>query len=214
MKLTKITDQIICIEEEEYPEHSNCYLIIGSEKCLLVDTGIGLINFNAIKEIFVDKKDLLVLISHFHFDHIGGINQFKKVLGRKINFKEKDLGKKYFDLKNKTIEEFNVDESKVKTVSDEETINLGNLKFKIIFTPGHDNSSICLFEEKEKILISGDTIYDGNLYYYFKDSNKKEYIKSLEKILSLKPKIVLGGHNLPIKTNIQKFIKTKIQELT
>ena len=42
-------------------------------------------------------------------------------------------------------------------------IQVGNLKFEVIFTPGHTEGGICLYERKEKILFSGDTLFAGSV---------------------------------------------------
>ncbi|MBC8494803.1 MBL fold metallo-hydrolase [archaeon] len=213
-----MNEKIYLIEEMDYLEHSNCYLIVGSKKCLLIDTGVGLIDFNEIKNRFVKDKELVVVITHFHFDHFAGSDQFDMALANKNNLKNKDVGLKYFkkkDFKNNAFEkishkEFNINENKFKQIKNESIINLGDFNFEIIFTPGHDESSISLFENEKKILFSGDTIYDGKMYLDFEDSNNKEYISSLKKILYKKPTIILGGHNAPITKNISEFITSKI----
>ena len=46
-------------------------------------------------------------------------------------------------------------------VNDEDIIHIGNLEFKVIYTPGHTKGGSSLYCEKEKILFSGDTLFKG-----------------------------------------------------
>ncbi len=42
-------------------------------------------------------------------------------------------------------------------------IEVGSLRFEVLFTPGHTEGGICLLERKEKILFSGDTLFAGSI---------------------------------------------------
>jgi len=217
LHLKKLEKNIYLIRELDYKESCNCYLIIGTKKCLLIDFGVGLSNFsNYISKIIGDKK-LIKILTHFHYDHFGGSKYFDKILANKV--KIKDVGIKYFkeeDFKNKNCylkasNNLAINLEKFIHIKNGEIIDIGDFSFEVIYTPGHDSSSICLFENKRKILFSGDLIYGGELYYNFKDSNSQKYIKSLKYILSLKPKIIYAGHNQPI-TSLE-IIGDKIKQL-
>ncbi len=217
IKITKIIENIYCIEELNYLEHCNCYLVVGTKKCLLIDTGIGLIDFQSLLNPIIKNKELITIISHFHFDHIGGTNQFKKIFANKVDLDKKDMGLKYLDKKdfisnwkNKKIQNLAIIKKKIFQIENGSMVDLGNFKFKVIFTPGHDKTSISLFEKNKKIIFTGDLIYKGKLYFDFKDSDKMTYVKSLKKILKLGPKVICGGHNKPITGEVPKFIKSKI----
>ena len=46
-------------------------------------------------------------------------------------------------------------------LDDGDVIHVGNIEFRIIHTPGHTKGGICLYCEKEKMLLSGDTLFRG-----------------------------------------------------
>jgi len=65
----------------------------------------------------------------------------------------------------------------------------------------------------KKILFTGDLLYEGELYFNFPDSNVEDYKNSLLNILELKPTFILGGHNEPIKEDINRKIIESIEKL-
>jgi len=150
IKVKEVYPNIYCIEELDYKEHCNCYLIVGSEKCLLIDVGVGLIDFAPFLESYVGEKELIVVLTHFHFDHFGGAGQFKEINANIVDIKDKDIGLKYFKKKyfsegievDHLEEKFKIRVEKFKQVQDKRGIDLGDFKFKILFTPGHDPTSI------------------------------------------------------------------------
>ena len=213
----KLEKNIYLIQELDYKESCNCYLIIGTKKCLLIDFGIGLNDFSNYISKLVGNKKLIKILTHFHYDHFGGSKYFNEILANKV--KIKDIGIKYFkeeDFNNqndylKASNNLKLSLKKFIHVKNNEIINLEKFSFEVIYTPGHDSSSLCLFDNKRKILFSGDLIYYGELYYDFKDSNTQDYIQSLKQMLSLKPLIIYPGHNQPI-TSLE-IIKNKIKQL-
>ena len=42
-------------------------------------------------------------------------------------------------------------------------VEVGDLKFEVLFTPGHTEGGICLYERSEKVLFSGDTLFAGSV---------------------------------------------------
>jgi glyoxylase-like metal-dependent hydrolase (beta-lactamase superfamily II) len=60
------------------PGHVNSFLIQGSRSAILLDTGLGVANIRKVAEALTDKP-LLVVNSHYHFDHSGGNRLFKEI---------------------------------------------------------------------------------------------------------------------------------------
>jgi len=218
IEIKEIQKNIFIIKEINYKEHCNCYLIIGSEKCLLIDLGIGIINISEVIKPLIKNKELITIVTHFHFDHIGGSKYLDEIYGDITNIKNKDIGLKYLNsqdfLENDDYENskmINININKFKQIKFNKKLDIGGFKFKIFKTYGHDKSSICIYEEEKRILFSGDLIYDGKLIYDLTDSDKNQYIHSLNIIKSLKLKKIYGGHNEPIINNIYKLIDKKIK---
>lgn len=60
------------------PMHVNSYLIVGSRRAVLLDTGLGISSIRKCVEGLTDKP-LLVVNSHHHFDHVGGNHEFDEI---------------------------------------------------------------------------------------------------------------------------------------
>ena len=83
-------------------------------------------------------------------------------------------------------------------LEEDDTIEVGDYSFRCIETPGHSPSHLCLYEEKKKILVSGDHIlFDitPNITWWPQQKNSlKNYLSSLRKIEALEVNLVLPGH--------------------
>jgi glyoxylase-like metal-dependent hydrolase (beta-lactamase superfamily II) len=65
------------------PGHVNSFLIQGTGSAILMDTGLGVANIRKVAEQLTDKP-LLVVNSHYHFDHSGGNRLFEKIAIHRI----------------------------------------------------------------------------------------------------------------------------------
>src|SRR5829696_4830963 len=70
---------IFVIEEPLHAECVKSYLIVGEERAALIDTGMGVGDIAAVVRELTDKP-VTVLLSHAHWDHIGGNTGFSELL--------------------------------------------------------------------------------------------------------------------------------------
>jgi glyoxylase-like metal-dependent hydrolase (beta-lactamase superfamily II) len=100
------------------------------------------------------------------------------------------------------------------TLRDGETIDVGDYSFRCIETPGHSPGHMCLYEERKKILLSGDHILSDitpNITRWPEMENSLgEYLRSLEKIYSFDVELLLPGHRR-MMTNHRKRIAELIR---
>lgn len=59
-----------------------------------------------------------------------------------------------------------------------------SFRFIIIKTPGHTPDSLCVYERTIRLLLSGDTVYNGPIYLHFKESNLMLYKNSIAKLVA------------------------------
>jgi len=163
---------------DEIEEYCVCYYL--PEKKILIDAGAPVF----------DRDIEILIITHCHYDHIRYAAEIQRRTGCRIAAGE-------FDAKS-------IEEIDHKVLSDEEPVKVDIILkdgdtikgLRVIHTPGHTEGSICLFDEKNKILFSGDTIFHGD-YLGRTDlpsGNKKELDRSVEKIEKLKFDELCPGH--------------------
>ena len=141
---------------------TNCYIIYKKDgkEAIVIDPGGGGKN---ILEI-IKKADLElagIFLTHGHFDHIAADNDIKKECKVKtyIGMDEKDI---VSDMSMNCSDKFGRWGATIEGdefLQDNELVNIADLEFKVIKTPGHTKGSVCFYFEKEKVLFSGDTLF-------------------------------------------------------
>ena len=168
--------------------------------CIVID--LGSTQTRVISYIKENHTSCLgILLTHGHFDHIRGLNNFLKEFNCTvfIDFNDKDFlvdsklnGSKYSEENQVIVKTTNIYE-----LDDEDEINFGNgYLFKVIETPFHTNGSVCYLCEKENALFSGDTLFKGSIGRTDLPTGSERLVNSsLKKLLNLNPKLVVyPGH--------------------
>ena len=120
-----------------------------------------------------------IINTHTHFDHVLGNEQMAELTGAKI-----------VQHKNSKLE-------KDIAVSDGDTIEIGSIRLRILFTPGHSKDSICLLYD-DQFIFTGDTLFVGNCGRVdLPGSDAKEMYDSLfNRLAKLDENLILyPGHN-------------------
>jgi len=179
------------------PLENNCFIIAdeNTKEGLVVDPGdepdriLDLINKNSFNIKYI-------VCTHAHFDHVGAVPDLKKETGAKIVIHRDEL-EIYKSTKDQAaIWGYKLDPLPEPDmfVSEGDKIEVGDLRFEILHTPGHSPGGICLYGEG--ILITGDTLFAGSVGrtdFYGGDMEKLK--RSFRRLLSLSDKIkVLPGH--------------------
>lgn len=128
-------------------------------------------------------KIICVLLTHTHFDHMNGVRKVVDKTNAKI-YVHKNEVENIREVKAEKIE-----------VDDNYIIKIGNLKIKVIFTPGHTPGAVCYLADKK--LITGDTLFVGAVGRTdLEGGNADELFESLQKIKMLDDKIeIYPGHD-------------------
>jgi len=229
--IEKIDDSTYAISEYGHWEKMHSYLLIGETYGLLIDTGLGIGNIKKEIDSLTDLP-IKVVTTHVHWDHIGGHGFFKDIsvhvedsqwlkngLPLTINMIRNSIIQEPF---SKTPpKEFNLDNYNVykgnptSLLKDNEIIDIGLRKIKVLHTPGHSPGHICLYEEDRGYLYSGDLIYLGTLFAFYPTTNPVQYKKSINRISDLKNiKKILPAHNdLNVPTTIIERIKDAFEDI-
>ncbi len=174
---------------------TNCYLVSTEKTAIVIDPGfISNKTEQFLKEN--EGKERLILLTHNHFDHIGGADILRKKTGVKIAVGEidgADLSNPEVNLSYKFrahLEPFSADI----LFKDGEEVRVGDIEFKVILTPGHTLGSVCYLSGD--ILFSGDTLFFESVGRTdFINGDFNEIKKSIKKLYELSGETkVLSGH--------------------
>ena len=215
-KVYRVGQNVIAIVEPYNFEEVISYLILGKNKALLFDTGIGVDSISPVVKQLT-KLPVLVLNSHTHFDHIGGNYEFKNIFALKTSYTLKHSKEGWdhdsikeevtkgslclqrlpgFDTSHYSIHPFEIS----RFVKDADEIDLGERKLKIIAVPGHTMDAIALFDKKNGYLWTGDTFYEGPIYLFADGTDLLAYEKSIAILAKMAAQVkkVFPSHNNPI----------------
>ena len=173
----------------------NAYVASDGKTAAVIDPGA---DAGAIEAAMQGLDCVAVLLTHAHFDHIGAAAYFKRK-GAKIYMHSDDeklltggghLARQF----GETLDEFVPDVF----VSDGDELEIGEMKFKVLHTPGHTDGSVCYIAEN--VVFSGDTLFCGGVGRtdFPSGSAQKLYRSIDEKLFALQGEYkILSGHGAP-----------------
>lgn len=179
---------------------SNVVVVTGKHP-FIVDAGTGTHSKKVIERIeavLMGAKPEKIVLTHRHFDHVGGAADLSKHFGAEVLIHEIDAQSvEDGDVASMAADVFQSKARKiaVKRLRDGETISDGDSDYLVIHTPGHTSGSICLFNETDGILISGDTVFVGGVGRWdLPTGNRDDIVRSVKNLLDKKPKDLYPGH--------------------
>jgi glyoxylase-like metal-dependent hydrolase (beta-lactamase superfamily II) len=182
---------------------SSVYIVYTKEskRAMIVDCGVPIdefIDFIVSEKLFVDY----IVLTHGHFDHVDYIDKYVAIFRDAKILCHVDELKVLLDPEanlSPYIATTRVYRYPYVTVNEGDMISIGKndeISFKIIHTPGHTPGSMCLLCEKDKVMITGDTLFKGSYGRIdFKYGSRMDMYASLCRLLSLDPEITFyPGH--------------------
>jgi len=210
--IENIAPGVHAIGEPLYHWFNWSYLIEGTDRALLFDTGPGLRNIAPVVAALT-LKPLTVLPSHMHFDHTGNLHQFSRIAMADLPVLRACERDGMFHASDDLYigHQENMIWKPVRVTAwwpIGHHIHLGGRQLEIVHTPGHSPDSISLLDAQANILFAADFIYPGDLYAQVPGSDLREYLASTDRLLPLindKTKILCchgkpdeaGNHSAP-----------------
>lgn len=215
---------------------ANAWHVRGTERDVLIDSGLGLVSLRAdLPDIF--SRVPVLVITHAHLDHIGGAYEFDIVAAHPS---EADLiehprpaslfaaelcdqlgiaGDYRASLPELLIDvdpyigfdpsDYTIRPATVtRTVVDGDQIDLGDRLLTVLHLPGHSPGSIGLLDESAGALFSGDALYDGLLLDDLDESDVAQYCTTMRRLSAGPWEVIYPGHGNAIGSDRAHEIAT------
>ena len=186
---------------------SNAGFVVTPKGVVVVDAlGSPALAQKLLNEIakITKQKVVAVIVTHYHADHIYGLQVFKKT-GAKIYAQE--LSKDYLnsDAARQRLESSRIDfapwvnsstylMAPDRWIKSEKTLTVGGVDFLISKVgPAHTSEDLMVYVPSESVLFVGDLVFRGRIPFVG-NADSKGWLASLDRIETLKPKIVIPGH--------------------
>ncbi len=209
-----VADGVFAIYEPGQFEEVISYLIVGDERAVLFDTGLGIGDIRQVTRELTDLE-IVVINSHSHYDHIGGNYAFDQILSPDTEYTRHRSGGLEHEVVAEfvgpgwiwkpTPEGFTSDTYRThafyitRFLEDREVIDLGGRQLEVIYTPGHAPDALCLLDRAAGLLFTGDTFYPASLYTHLEGSDFDQYLATSRLLAELEPevKLLMPAHNEP-----------------
>ena len=198
---------------------ASIFVLVGDERALVIDTGIGIGDLKGLIEKLTDKP-YDVIMTHGHGDHTGGAAVFEKIymnpkdielfplppaMGMRSGYPEMIAKREHKHYPYTLPEDFcKWEEGKIPEIlplHDGQEFELGNRKVTVYECPGHTPGEMVLIDDKERILFVGDAC-NNNLLIPSKPgtpmfTSVEKAQKALERIISMSDRydVVYNGHH-------------------
>lgn len=198
---------------------SNAGFVVTPDGVVVFDAlGTPSLGWALLQEIrkVTDKPVRYVVLSHYHADHIYGLQAFKDHTGAVIiaqdrarEYKEQDeeiADERAGDRLNQRREALAPwvnDKTRVVppdvTFNDRLTLTLGGKSFQMIYAgPAHSASDMMMMVEPDGVLFAGDIVQNGRVPFMNSDDvDTKQWLNALETVGKLEPKFIIPGHGQP-----------------
>jgi glyoxylase-like metal-dependent hydrolase (beta-lactamase superfamily II) len=221
----KVDEGVFAVLEPGHTEEAISYLILGRERAVLLDTGMGIADLRAEVERLTDLP-IVVVVSHGHYDHVGDNHRFSEIwafdndsdVSRIEQGRSREECTRYMapSLYQELPDGFNPAAYEIRPsavtrrLRHLDVIDLGERTLTVHHTPGHTMGSICLLDSRDNLLFTGDTIYPGMMFAHFEDSDFAVYQKSIDYLVDLLPRVnhLCPSHN---EAYVDKTVLIRVQ---
>lgn len=205
----QIDDNSFTISEYRHWEEPHSYLLCGSDAALLIDTGLGVASIRQLTDRLTPLP-ISVVLTHAHWDHIGGLNQFQDFA---VHEAERSWLAEQFPLSVEAVRASLMKEPCAfpadflperyclfrgeprRLLRDGECLRFGGRELLVLHTPGHSPGHCCFYEPARGYLFTGDMIYQGCLDAFYPSTDPQQFYQSAKRLQGLDVRRILPGHH-------------------
>jgi glyoxylase-like metal-dependent hydrolase (beta-lactamase superfamily II) len=230
----KVSDHVYAIPDGNVPLVPNVGIVVGTRATMVVDTGLGPRNGEAIlREVAKVSKngEFYVATTHYHPEHSLGGSAFPataKFVRPKAQQQDMDeLGK---DIQNTFASRSPLHQELLKDVpypradilfDREQRIDLGGVHVRLFWRgPMHTRGDTLIVVEEDRVLFSGDVVMNHTFLAAGATSNIKIWLATLDELEALRPTVVVPSHGaigdatlIGLDRDYLKAVQTRVGEL-
>jgi hydroxyacylglutathione hydrolase len=176
------------IGEPRYYQQNYSYLIVGERRAVLFDAGSGTRDIAPIVASLT-KLPVTLVVSHLHFDHLGGVGPYASLAMIDLPQTRSDVsGGRFTPTRYQYLGL--VDGRAPPSVTVREwlkpgaEIDLGGRSLRVLSTPGHTPTSVSLYDPAAHRLFAGDYIYPTTLYVFLPGASVAAYRTTARRLLN------------------------------
>ena len=160
-----------------------------------------------------------VIISHYHADHIYGMQVFK-ALGAEIwahtagqIYLNSDEAQQRLQQRRELLYPWLDDLKKLlpadKWLTGDSSFEMGALHFELRYVgPAHSSEDMAMFVKEDSVLYSGDLIFKGRVPYVG-NADSRSWLNALDKLMAFKPRFLIPGHGSASNTPLDDLKLTR-----
>ena len=205
----------------------NSYLVVGRDRSLLIDAGLNLPETKETLDLALSKLNVPwakvdVFLTHADLDHAAGLTQIARqtmrVYSGMTDFRQRSTpimcGEPFVEVVERICREHGTpfefdrewwapmrdrgtDDIAVTNLREGDVLEVGDYRFQVIATPGHEPSHLCLFDSASGVFVAGDHVMGEAYPSVILSSDTDElglYLQSLRKVRDYPATVVLTGH--------------------
>ncbi|OZA73876.1 MAG: MBL fold metallo-hydrolase [Polynucleobacter sp. 39-46-10] len=186
---------------------SNAGFVITPKGVVVIDAlGSPVLAQKLIKEIskLTNQKIIAVVVTHYHADHVYGLQEFKKI-GAKVyaqgegrNYLSSETAKQRLIASRVDFAPWVNDQTKLLPadtwIDKQLKLNIGGVEFFISRVgPAHAPEDLLVYIPSEEVLFAGDLVFRGRIPFVG-NADSKGWLKALDEFERFNPKVVIPGH--------------------
>jgi glyoxylase-like metal-dependent hydrolase (beta-lactamase superfamily II) len=190
----------VAIGEPRHWQKNYSYLILGTSRAILFDSGPGVRNILPVVERLTPLPTT-VIASHLHFDHVGNHTRFERIAMVDLpELREKAEDGVFQPSHEQHVGFLEGFDPPLLHVTEwwkpGATIELGGRRLEVVHAPGHTPESIVLFDPDRRQAFTGDHIYPGDLIAFLPGSHLGDYRATTQRLMRRFPQdtVLLTAH--------------------